>query len=40
MIEILNKVTEDVQFSIRLYSYLYVIRVRKAQACNDYNINP
>jgi hypothetical protein len=40
MIENLNKVTEEVQFSMRLYSYLYDIRARTARAHNDYNIKP
>jgi hypothetical protein len=40
MIENLIKLTQEVQFSVRLYSYLRNICVRTARACNDYDINP
>jgi hypothetical protein len=40
MIENLKKVTQEIQFSMRLYSYLCKIHVRTARAHNDYNINP
>jgi hypothetical protein len=40
MIENLNKVTEEVQFSMRLYSYLCDIHVRMVGAHNDYNVIP
>jgi hypothetical protein len=40
MKENINKVTEDVQFSMCLYSYLRIIHVQTARARNDYNIHP
>jgi hypothetical protein len=40
MRENLNKLTEEVQFLMHLYSFLCTIRILTARAHNDYNINP